>query len=140
MVEGEDRLGINLVRFMEKDRKLDEAVVFVDELEEIATSRDNASRIDKSITNEFLKQVPLLKRQDRKILLICATNYIRQLDAALLRPGRFDCIIPVGGLDDQGHQTIFEYYLSSANHNNVDVSDIIFMMPFFTPADIEYLS
>ncbi|HJX31569.1 MAG TPA: AAA family ATPase [Thermodesulfobacteriota bacterium] len=139
MVEGEDRLGINLMGLMEKIRKLDEAVVFIDEFEEIATSRDNASRIDKSITNEFLKQVPLLKRQDRKILLICATNYIRQLDAALLRPGRFDCVIPVGGLDDQGRQTIFEYFLFSTNHGNVDVGKIISMIPFFTPADIEYL-
>jgi len=139
MVEGEDRLGINLIRLMEKIRTLDEAVVFIDEFEEIATSRDNASRIDKSITNEFLKQVPLLKRQDRKILLICATNYIRQLDAALLRPGRFDCVIPVGGLDDQGRQTIFDYYLSSTNHANVAASKIISMMPLFTPADIEYL-
>ncbi len=139
MVEGEDRLGINLMRLMEKIRKLDEAVVFIDEFEEIATSRDNASRIDKSITNEFLKQVPLLKRQDRKILLICATNYIRQLDAALLRPGRFDCVIPVGGLDGQGRQTIFEYYLSGTNHGNVDVGKIVSLMPFFTPADIEYL-
>ncbi|MCJ7601742.1 MAG: C-GCAxxG-C-C family protein, partial [Desulfobulbaceae bacterium] len=56
-------------------------------------------------TNEFLKQVPLLKARNRKNLLICATNHIRQLDAALLRPGRFDCIIPVGGLDELGRKT-----------------------------------
>ncbi len=74
---------------MEKARNLDEAVIFIDEFEEIAGSREQASRVDKSITNEFLKQVPLLKRRDAKILLVCATNYIRELDAALLRPGRF---------------------------------------------------
>jgi SpoVK/Ycf46/Vps4 family AAA+-type ATPase len=139
MADGEDRLGANLKRLMEKARNLDEVVLFIDEFEEIAGSRDHASRIDKSITNEFLKQVPLLKRQERKNLLVCATNYIRQLDAALLRPGRFDCIIPVGGLDDQGRRTIFEHYLSNTNRGNIDVDKIVSMIALFTPADIEYL-
>jgi transitional endoplasmic reticulum ATPase len=139
MAEGADRVGTNLKRFMERAQSLDEAVMFIDEFEEIAGSREQASRVDKSITNEFLKQVPLFKRQARKTLLICATNYIRELDAALLRPGRFDCIIPVGGLDDLGRRTIFEYYLSKTNRGEVDVDKIVSMMPFFTPADIEYL-
>jgi len=139
LADGEDRMGANLKRLMEKVRNVDQSVVFIDEFEEIAASRDQASRVDKSITNEFLKQVPLLKKQDTKMLLICATNYIQQLDAALLRPGRFDCIIPVGGLDDQGRRTIFEYFLSSTNRGETDVEKIISMIPLFTPADIEYL-
>jgi transitional endoplasmic reticulum ATPase len=139
MADGEDRLGANLKRLMEKAGNLDEVVLFIDEFEEIAGSRDRASRIDKSITNEFLKQVPLLKGQERKNLLICATNYIRQLDAALLRPGRFDCIIPVGGLDHQGRRTIFEHYLSNTNRGDVDENKIVSMISLFTPADIEYL-
>lgn len=139
MVDGEDRLGANLKTLIEKAGNLDKVVLFIDEFEEIAGSRDHASRIDKSITNEFLKQVPLMKRQERKNLLVCATNYIRQLDAALLRPGRFDCIIPVGGLDDQGRRTIFEHYLRDTNRGDVDVDRIISMIALFTPADIEYL-
>ena len=124
---------------MEKARSLDEAVIFIDEFEEIAASRDIATRVDKSITNEFLKQVPLLKNQGNKILLVCATNYIRQLDAALLRPGRFDCIIPVGGLDEDGRRTVLEYYLSRLNTEGIDLSLIVRMTLRFTPADIEYL-
>jgi transitional endoplasmic reticulum ATPase len=139
MADGQDRLGANLKKIMEKVHDLDETVVFIDEFEEIAGSRDNATRIDKSITNEFLKQVPLLKARNRKNLLICATNYIRQLDAALLRPGRFDCIIPVGGLDELGRKTIFEHYLSHTNCGDVDLEKVVAITPLFTPADIEYL-
>ncbi|MDY6836547.1 MAG: AAA family ATPase [Thermodesulfobacteriota bacterium] len=139
MVDGEDRLGANLKRLMESARHLDEVVLFIDEFEEIASSRDRASRIDKSITNEFLKQVPLLKREKKKSLLVCATNYIRELDAALLRPGRFDCVIPVGALDHQSRRTIFEHYLSTTNRGDVDVDKIVSMISLFTPADIEYL-
>jgi transitional endoplasmic reticulum ATPase len=139
MQDGADRVGANLKRLMERARNLDKTVLFIDEFEEIAESRDQASRVDKSITNEFLKQVPLLKKHGKKILLVCATNYISQLDAALLRPGRFDCIIPVGVLEPQARKIVFEHYLSRTNRGEVDVDKIVSMIPLFTPADIEYL-
>jgi transitional endoplasmic reticulum ATPase len=124
---------------MEKASNLDEVVLFIDEFEEIAGSRDMGDRIDKSITNEFLKQIPLLKNQGNKILLMCATNYIRQLDAAMLRPGRSDSIIPVGGLDREGRKTILDHYLSRLNTGEMDMERIVKMTSGFTPADIQYL-
>ena len=139
MADGIEKLGANLHAVMEKARTLEDAVIFIDEFDEIAGSRDEATMVDKSITNEFLKQVPLLKDQGNKILLVCATNYIRQLDAALLRPGRFDCIIPVGDLDEDGRRTILEYYLRRLNTKGIDLDRIVSMTSRFTPADIEYL-
>jgi SpoVK/Ycf46/Vps4 family AAA+-type ATPase len=139
MVDGVEKIGANLRELMEKGRDLDEVVLFIDEFEEIAGSRDVGDRIDKSITNEFLKQISLLKNQKNKILLVCATNYIRQLDAAMLRPGRFDCIIPVGGLDKEGRTTILEYYLAKLNTGDVNVEQIVELTSGFTPADIQYL-
>jgi SpoVK/Ycf46/Vps4 family AAA+-type ATPase len=139
MADGMEKIGANLHNIMEKARNLEEAVIFIDEFEEIASSRDIATRIDKSITNEFLKQIPLLKNQANKVLLVCATNYIRQLDVALLRPGRFDCIIPVGGLDEDGRRTILEHFLSRLNTKEIDLDLIVKITSRFTPADIEYL-
>jgi transitional endoplasmic reticulum ATPase len=139
MADGVEKLGANLHAIMEKARTLENAVVFIDEFDEIAGSRDEATMVDKSITNEFLKQVPLLKSQGNNILLVCATNYIRHLDAALLRPGRFDCVIPVGDLDKDGRKTILEYYLSRLNTKGIDLDRIVSMTSRFTPADIEYL-
>ena len=139
MVDGADKVGANLRQVMERSRGLQDSVLFIDEFEEIAGSRDEASRVDKSITNEFLKQVPLLKNQGNNVLLVCATNYIRQLDSALLRPGRFDCIIPVGALNEDERGTILQYYLSRLNTGEVDLKRIIKMTNRFTPADMEYL-
>jgi transitional endoplasmic reticulum ATPase len=139
MVDGMEKIGANLHNIMEKTRNLEEAVIFIDEFEEIASSRDIATRVDKSITNEFLKQLPLLKNHGNNVLLVCATNYIRQLDAALLRPGRFDCIIPVGGLDEDGRRTILEHYMSRLNKGEIDLERIVKLTSRFTPADIEYL-
>jgi len=139
MADGVEKIGANLRSMMEKSRNLDDAVIFIDEFEEIAGSRDEGSRVDKSITNEFLKQVPLLKNNPNNILLVCATNYIRRLDAALLRPGRFDCIIPIGELDASGRRTILEHYLSKLNMGEINLNQIVEMTARYTPADIEYL-
>ena len=139
MADGVEKIGANLRQIMEEVRNLDRVVLFIDEFEELAGSRDMGDRIDKSITNEFLKQIPLFKNQHNKILLVCATNYIRQLDSAMLRPGRFDCIIPVGGLDEAGRTTILQHYLSKLNVGNVDMNRIVEITRGFTPADIQYL-
>ena len=139
MADGVEKIGANLREVMEEARNLDKVVLFIDEFDEIAGSRDLADRIDKSITNEFLKQIPLFKSQKNKILLICATNYIRDLDAAMLRPGRFDCIIPVGGLDRKGRTTILQHYLARLNTGEIDLDRLIEMTSGFTPADIQYL-
>jgi transitional endoplasmic reticulum ATPase len=139
MEEGSERVGANLRRIMEKARQLENAVIFIDEFEELAARRDNADRLDKSITNEFLKQVPYFKNEANKVLLVCATNYIQHLDPALLRPGRFDCIIPVGGLTDEERRTILEYYLTRLNKGEIDLDWVIKATTRFTPADIQYL-
>jgi transitional endoplasmic reticulum ATPase len=139
LADGPAKMGANLRAIMEKARTLNDAVIFIDEFEELAGRRDDANRLDKSITNEFLKQVPLLKSQGNQILLVCATNYIRQLDDALLRPGRFDCIIPVGGLNEDERASILKYYLAKVNAGDVDLHLVIKMTTRFTPADMEYL-
>jgi SpoVK/Ycf46/Vps4 family AAA+-type ATPase len=136
MVDGVEKIGANLHTVMEKARNLEEAVIFIDEFEEIAGSRDEASRIDNPYNN--FSTVPC-SNQGNKVLLVCATNYIRQLDAALLRPGRFDCIIPVGGLDEEGRKTILQHYLSRLNPGEINLDLIAKMTSGFTPADVEYL-
>ena len=139
MADGVEKIGANLRGIMEKVRQLEEVLLFIDEFDEIAGNRDTGDRIDKSITNEFLKQIPLLKNQGNKVLLVCATNYIRQLDDAMLRPGRFDCIIPVGGLDRAGRTTVLAHYLARLNTGQIDVPQVVAMTEGFTPADIQYL-
>jgi len=69
--------------------ELESAVVFIDEVEEIAGSRSGAPS-----TNELLKLISAF-RQHQERLLICATNSVRSLDPAFLRPRRFDYTIPV---------------------------------------------
>ena len=62
-------------------------VVFIDEVEEIAGCR-SGFRSDPAhgVTNELLKLIPAFRQHDDR-LLVCATNSVRSLDSAFLRPG-----------------------------------------------------
>ena len=74
------------------------------------------------------------------MLTIGATNRIHALDAAMLRPGRFDKKIRVDAPDLEGRRDIFEYYLSKMAHDDtMDPLVLAAETPFYTPADIKYL-
>ena len=120
--------------------ELDELVLFIDEVEEIATARSGASTAELGVTNELLKLIPAFRQHDSR-LLVCATNAVHSLDSAFLRPGRFDYVIPVGPPDQPARRAIWQRYLSAASvHANahIDVDRLVTASELFTPADIEF--
>ncbi|MGD0882552.1 MAG: bifunctional GNAT family N-acetyltransferase/ATP-binding protein [Acidimicrobiales bacterium] len=108
--------------------RVDRLVCFIDEADEIAS--DRAERPDSQpLVNELLKAVPLFKsRPDR--LVVMATNSIATIDPALLRPGRFDLIIPVGAPDDAERAELVAEFLPAGKPEEVAART-----PGFTPAD-----
>jgi transitional endoplasmic reticulum ATPase len=118
--------------------ELDKVVVFIDEVEEIAGSRQPRTvSAAQGVTNEMLKLIPPFREQDER-LLICATNSVRALDSAFLRHGRFDYVIPVGPPDPAARAAIWDRYLAAIPHATVDVAAIVEESQLFTPADIEF--
>jgi len=118
--------------------ELDELVLFIDEVEEIATARSGASTAELGVTNELLKLIPAFRQHDSR-LLVCATNAVHSLDSAFLRPGRFDYVIPVGPPDQPARNAVWRRYLGSTNAH-VDVDRLATASELFTPADIEFAS
>jgi GNAT superfamily N-acetyltransferase len=119
--------------------ELEAAVVFIDEVEEIAGSRSGKpSDPSHGVTNELLKLIPAFRQHDER-LLVCATNSVRSLDSAFLRPGRFDYIIPVGPPDTIARAAIWKRYLGSMT-DAVEVDKLVEASAMFTPADIEFAS
>lgn len=117
--------------------ELEHAVVFIDEVEEIASHRQGEPPSPtQGVTNELLKIIPAFREQPGR-LLICATNFIRALDAAFLHHGRFDYVIPIGLPDDQARSAIWERYIPDAAVG-VDPVPLVQMTEGFSPADIEY--
>jgi GNAT superfamily N-acetyltransferase len=112
-------------------------LLFIDEVEEIAGARgEPALRLAHGVTNELLKLIPGFREGDNR-LLICATNSVRSLDPAFLRPGRFDYVIPIGPPDAAARTAIWRRYLGPAA-GSVDLARLVDASDMFTPADIEF--
>ncbi len=132
-----DGLAASLREVFADLAELDEVLLFIDEFEEIAGSRSGqATDAGHGVTNELLKIIPGF-REGADRLLICATNSIRCLDGAFLRPGRFDYILPVGPPDPAARAAIWRRYLGRTL-DGVDVDALVAASEMFTPADIEF--
>ncbi|MEU6574821.1 GNAT family N-acetyltransferase [Streptomyces sp. NPDC046805] len=116
---------------------LESVVLFIDEVEEIASERSGmAADPGHMVTNELLKLIPGFRQHDEH-LMVCATNSVRSLDPAFLRPGRFDYLLPIGPPDATARAAIWQRYLGPAAES-VDVTRLVEASELFTPADIEF--
>lgn len=117
---------------------LEHAVVFIDEVEEIAAERGGRPPSPtQGVTNELLKCISAFREKEGRIL-ICATNFVRALDPAFLRHGRFDYVIPIGPPDATARRAIWRRYVPDPVAELVDLDALVEASNLFTPADIEY--
>ena len=117
---------------------LEHAVVFIDEVEEIAAQRSGEPPSPlQGVTNELLKIIPAFREQPDR-LLVCATNFIRALDSAFLRHGRFDYVIPIGLPDEDARRSIWERYIPATAAAGIDLGELVKRTDGFSPADIEF--
>ena len=135
--DGIDQESHKLARTFDRLLELPSAVAFVDEVEEIASTREEERKVTPRVTTEFLRQVPRLGHASHHVL-VCATNVISRLDAAFLRPGRFDHVLPVGPPEDEARGAIWRRYVSEITDTAVDVDALVAASARFTAADIEF--
>ncbi|MDQ3619131.1 MAG: ATP-binding protein [Actinomycetota bacterium] len=135
--EGPERQAELLSQTFDRIFDLPSAVVFVDEVEDVASQRGEDRRVNVSVTNEFLKQIPRFRDVPHH-LLACATNWISRLDSAFLRPGRFDYVLPVGPPDAEARASIWRRYVEEITEETIDIDALVTATEFFTPADIEF--
>jgi transitional endoplasmic reticulum ATPase len=118
--------------------ELEHAVVFIDEVEEIAAERGGKPPSPmQGVTNELLKSIPAFRERQGR-LLVCATNFVRALDPAFLRHGRFDYVIPIGPPDATARLAIWRRYMPAGTLERVDLAALVAASDLFTPADIEF--
>ena len=122
--------------FFEAAYDMEHLVVFIDEVDEIAGRRAERPDTD-GVTNELLKAIPAFRARDDR-LLVCATNSVRDLDPALLRPGRFDYVLPIGPPDDGARGALWRAFLAGITAERVPVDELVAITELFTPADVEF--
>ncbi len=96
-----------------KARQAAPCIIFFDEIDALASTR-SAGREDSGVGGRVLSQ--LLTELDgieelRGVLVLAATNRPDMLDAALLRPGRFDIQVEIPMPDRTARERIFQVHL-----------------------------
>jgi len=102
-------------------------IIFIDEIDAVGAQRAVDSGFGgqteaNTTVNQLLVEMDGLKEKDTNIVIIGATNMPEDyLDAALLRPGRFDRKIYVDKPNLEDREKLFEYYLKSVKFDVVSV-------------------
>lgn len=104
-------LGAKRIReLFEAAKKKKNAIIFIDEIDAVGGTRKLKDQSALKMTlNELLVQMDGFDSSDG-IIVIGATNFVESLDAALLRPGRFDKHVTVPLPDVGGRKAILEMY------------------------------
>ncbi|MGC9434694.1 MAG: proteasome-activating nucleotidase [Methanomicrobiales archaeon] len=121
--------GARLVReLFELARQQSPAIVFIDEIDAIGTSRsDSSTSGDREVQRTLMQLLAGMDGFDRRgdVKIVGATNRIDILDRALLRPGRFDRIIEIPLPDIEGRLGILKIHTREMNlHPDVDLATI----------------
>jgi AAA+ superfamily predicted ATPase len=135
---GENSLAAELRNALTELLKLENIVVFIDEVDEIATARTE-SPSTRGVVNELLKMIPAF-RTPAGHLLVCATNFVGNIDPAVLRPGRFDLVIPIGPPDEDARHALWTKILTRLDTREIKINDLVKATEGFTPGDIELAS
>jgi AAA+ superfamily predicted ATPase/N-acetylglutamate synthase-like GNAT family acetyltransferase len=133
---GEGTLANELREALTELGRLDHAVVFIDEFDEIAPARESRPA-SAGVVNELLKSLPELRQRPGK-LLICATNFVETIDPAVLRPGRFDLLIGIGPPNLTALSALWHQALESMSTDvHLDADSLAKRCIGFTPGDVD---
>ncbi|HOU54633.1 MAG TPA: AAA family ATPase [Myxococcota bacterium] len=102
------------------------AIIFLDEIDSIARARTGESRSwETSTLNQLLASMDGFQASDQTVFVLAATNHPDVLDPALLRPGRFDEVVPVDLPDREARRVFFEMRLRELGVTDVDLEPLV---------------
>ena len=103
--ESEERLRETFERAIENQP----AVVFIDEIDSIASTRDEDADMENRVVAQLLTLMDGLESRGQ-VIVVGATNRVDALDPALRRGGRFDREIEIGAPDEVGRREILDVH------------------------------
>ena len=100
----------NLRKKFEDAEKNAPSIIFIDEIDAIATKREESKgEVERRVVAQMLALMDGLKSRG-KVVVMAATNIPNQLDPALRRPGRFDREIEIGVPSKEGRLNILKIH------------------------------
>ena len=127
----------------EQAKKKAPCIIFIDELDAIGKSRSGSMGVvggndeREQTLNQLLTEMDGFASTDKPVIVLAATNQPEVLDAALLRPGRFDRQVLVDRPDLSGRKTILEIYTKKVKLSaKIDLDRIAQATSGFAGADL----
>ncbi|MBP2145560.1 proteasome regulatory subunit [Methanofollis sp. W23] len=116
------------------------AIVFIDEIDAVASMRTNDGTSGSAEVQRTLMQ--LLAEMDGfdnrgNVRIMAATNRVDMLDPAILRPGRFDRIIEIPVPDTDSRREIFKIHTAKMNLSGVGIENLLPETEGMTGAEIQ---
>jgi len=112
-------------------------LLFFDEFDSVAQRRDGTpDQESRKTVNQLLTSLESI-REERRLLVMAATNSIEHLDPAVIRPGRFDRHIRIDLPDAEARREIFQTELDERpTAIDIDLEDLVRRTEGMTPAAI----
>jgi transitional endoplasmic reticulum ATPase len=128
---------LEIKKGLEEAKQKRPTLLFLDEIEALVPNRSNSdvSQHYKAEVNEFLSQLDNCHK--RGILVVGTTNFINNIDPAILRPGRFDKKIFIGPPDLEARVEAFKIQMEGRPQDNIKWLFLAEMTELFTFAEIE---
>ncbi|GMU87015.1 MAG: hypothetical protein AMXMBFR48_22560 [Ignavibacteriales bacterium] len=112
-------------------------ILFFDEFDAMVPNRDNASQSISSEVNEFLVQLNNIS--EKNVIVIAATNKLKNVDKAILRPGRFDEKIFISPPDLSARIDTMKFYLRNIPCGKINWQQIGEYTDYFTFSELRHL-
>ena len=128
----------NVNKLFEAARASDRAVIFIDEIDALLPKRrGNLSTVMKRVVPQFLAEMDGFGGRASNVLFIGATNEPWAMDAAVLRPGRFDARIYIPLPDQTTRHRILEIHLKGRPlAEDVNLDALAALMGGYSGADV----
>lgn len=130
----------------EQAKKKAPCIIFIDEIDAIGKSRTSGNFHSggnderEQTLNQLLTEMDGFGAGDLTVIVLAATNRPEALDAALLRPGRFDRQVLVDRPDLVGREAILNIYAKKVKLGaDIDLHKIAVRTPGFGGADLANL-
>ncbi|PIN75767.1 ATPase [Candidatus Woesearchaeota archaeon CG10_big_fil_rev_8_21_14_0_10_36_11] len=131
----------NLRKKFEEAEQNAPSIIFLDEIDAIATKREETKGdVEKRVVAQLLGLMDGLKSRG-KVIVIAATNMPNVLDPALRRPGRFDREIEIGVPDKNGRLEVLKIHTRNMPlAKNINLKEIAKVTHGFVGADLNALA
>jgi cell division protease FtsH len=114
-------------RLFKEARKSGRAVVFIDEIDAVGGARSGGAGTgeQEQTLNQLLVELDGFERAPGTVIVIAASNFVDNLDKALLRPGRFDRQVLVAPPDRDGREAILRSHAKGKPLDaDLDLTDV----------------